>query len=326
MRFSQIMGNQEILRQLREHVEKNTAFHAYLFEGPDGVGKRLAAQVFAKGLLCRHPQGGEACDLCESCVRFTGGNHPDYHYIEPEGKSIKDQVIEEVQNQAAKKPFEGERSVFVIQQADTITERAQNRLLKTLEEPKGNSVMILLVENIQSILPTIQSRCVNLRFRPVDQESIAGYLTKSLGISQAYGKMVSAFSYGSVGRAIRLGADEDFPARRERAIRCAKALGDKDGFIDFAREIQPVTDGAEAMELLDLMEYWFRDALFLSRGIDSPLLVNQDQLPGLYEMLRKTEGGEKGRWPALMMERIEQAKTDIARNGRVSYALKSIAL
>lgn len=325
MKFSEIVGNRFLMDRLKETVVSQNPFHAYIFEGLDGIGKRLAANTFAQALLCSEPRNGEPCGVCNRCKKMESGNHGDYHYITSDGKSVKDQQIEELQKLVGKKPFDGERSIFVIDQAATMTERAQNRLLKTLEEPDGKSVMILLVENMDAIVPTIASRCAIFRFKPISREVICKYLMEELNASKDQAALASAFAYGSIGRGKQLLLDEAFQTRRERSIRCAKYLITADALAYFSAEMKDeINTKEETIEFLDLMEFWFRDLLLLLRGAPEKLLVNQDCLQELKKMIQTDRSD--GKKFCRIIQNIEEAKADVVLNVRAQYALKNLFL
>lgn len=325
MKFSQIIGNRLIMDRLKEAVIAQNPFHAYIFEGLDGVGKRLTANTFAQALLCSRSNNGEPCGVCGHCKKMENGNHSDYHYITSDGKSVKDQQIEELQRFVRKKPFDGERSIFIIDQAATITERAQNRLLKTLEEPDGKSVIILLVENMDAIVPTILSRCAVFRFKPVSRDAICEHLIKYQNAPKDQASLAAAFAYGSVGRGQRLLSDEAFQARRKRSIRCAEYLMTADALAYFSGEIKDeINTKEEAIEFLDLMEFWFRDALLLLQDAPEKLLINQDCLQELRKMVRVDHSS--GKQLCKIIQNIEETKADVILNVRTQYALKNLFL
>lgn len=328
MKFSEIVGNEPLMERLKEAVISQNPFHAYIFEGLNGVGKKRTAETFAQALLCEDPKDGEPCGVCGYCKKMESGNHSDYHYITSDGKSVKDQQIEDLQKITRKKPFDGERSIFVIDQASTITERAQNRLLKTLEEPDGKSVVILLVENMDAIIPTVASRCAIFRFKPIRKDCIQEYLVQQELASEEAATLASAFAYGSIGRGKMLLSDEAFRLRRERSIRCAEYLVGIKGeklLATFSAEIKDdANTKEEAIEFLDLIEFWFRDALLLLQGAPERLFVNQDCLP----QLKKTAAadGNQGRQLCQIIEKIEKTKADVILNVRTQYALKNLFL
>ena len=156
--------------------------HSYMFLGPEGVGKKLYAQSFSKQILCLDANNN--CEKytqkdnqkkCDSCIKFDSGNHPDFEIIEPDGKSIKIDQIRSLQQDIANKPILSDNKVFIINDADTMTEESQNCLLKTLEEPPKYGIIFLIVSNENKILPTIKSRCVTLKFNKIDNMEIKNF-------------------------------------------------------------------------------------------------------------------------------------------------------
>lgn len=168
MYFAHHDENANLIERLEHIVECNKVSHAYIFEGPGTIDKKGFAQSFVKGILCP-VNGGEDCGRCGICRKVEHGNHEDIIYISADGKSIKDAAIVGMQDSLKTRPF-GERHIVIIEDSDTMTLRAQNRLLKTLEEPPGMSVIILLSENMENLIPTIQSRCVKYRLNHFGSE------------------------------------------------------------------------------------------------------------------------------------------------------------
>lgn len=161
MSFKEIQGNEKLIERLTAAVKANRISHAYIFEGEACLDKKAFARAFVKSILCS-VQPGVGCDSCTVCNKISHGNHEDVITIEADGSSIKDEAIERLQERLRTKPY-GARNIAVISDADTMTLRAQNRLLKTLEEPSPGTVLILLSENIENLTQTILSRCVKYR-------------------------------------------------------------------------------------------------------------------------------------------------------------------
>lgn len=161
MRFKEQENNINLITRLDNVVKDDKIAHAYIFEGSACIDKKAFAESFVKGILCTRNLG-ENCGNCSNCSKIDHDNHEDIIYISAEGGSIKDADIIDMQDKLKTKPF-GERNVVIIADSDTMTIRAQNRLLKTLEEPPGKAVIILLSENIENLVQTIQSRCVKYR-------------------------------------------------------------------------------------------------------------------------------------------------------------------
>src|SRR5918999_2048593 len=154
------------MRLLEKALKSDGAAHAYLFYGPPGVGKRTVARRFGAALVA----GGDA--LAED--RARRGLHPDLSEVQPEGAFTTIGQVREVVRLAASRPFEGGRRVFLLE-ADTLNVQAANALLKTLEEPEGEAVFILLAASRESVLPTILSRAQAVRFNPVPTSVVAGF-------------------------------------------------------------------------------------------------------------------------------------------------------
>lgn len=158
MTFDDILGNERIKERLLTAIANGQVGHAYLFEAGRDVDKTAFAKCFVKAILCEN--GG--CDSCVTCRKIDDGNHADLHIVSPDGASVKDGQVEALQSELRTKPF-GSRNIAIIEDADTMTQYAQNRLLKTLEEPAPGTVIILLSDNIENMLPTIRSRCMAYR-------------------------------------------------------------------------------------------------------------------------------------------------------------------
>ncbi|MBR0455333.1 MAG: hypothetical protein IJJ01_01590 [Firmicutes bacterium] len=153
--------NLRLKDRLERLVREKRISHAYIFEGPSDIDKEAFARGFIKGVLC--PKGlGENCGQCSICSKIDHGNHEDITYFRKDGLSIKDASVLALQEKIKVKPV-GDRNVMVISDCDTLTAKAQNSLLKTLEEPPGDALIILLSENMENLAPTILSRCVKFR-------------------------------------------------------------------------------------------------------------------------------------------------------------------
>ncbi len=214
----------KITERLMSFCQNDKVFHAYILEGKDQSKKLSLVNEFLKRLLI---------DDVNSGAKIEHGNHEDIYYVEAEGNSVKDESIEEIQGCIRKKPNHGNRNVVIIKDADKMTLRAQNRLLKTLEEPLGNAVLILLSENIQHLTETIRSRCTILR---INEEDIA--------FDQQW---------------VELARDVE------------DGILNGDSFINITEKIsEKVIEKAHAYIFLDCLEKWYRD-IFLFNYIGSPM-------------------------------------------------------
>ena len=178
MIISDGLGSRAAAR-LNHAISNGHISHAYIFEGDYTVDKTGFAVSFVKAVLCEH--GG--CGECIVCRRIENGNYEDLFVISPE-TSVKDEDIEKLQERLKNKPFAGDRNVAVIENADTMTRWAQNRLLKTLEEPPEGTVIILLADNIENFLPTILSRCAVYRLESTNKQIAAGITDKAAALEK----------------------------------------------------------------------------------------------------------------------------------------------
>lgn len=182
MYFKNSAENEKLIRRLNCVIRDERVSHAYILEGPFCADKKSFAESFIKGILC-YKDLGENCGECGICDKIDHSNHEDVIYVSAETGSIKDADIISMQDRLKTKPF-GERNIVIIENADTMTLRAQNRLLKTLEEPPGNSIIILLSENMENLAQTILSRCVKYRINYFGSDSYDFMMEKARTIAE----------------------------------------------------------------------------------------------------------------------------------------------
>ena len=200
--FDEIIGNEQIKKELESAVDENKVSHSYMFVGIEGIGKKLMAKSFAQIILCTN-ENKRGCHQCKSCIEFVSNNHPDFLYIEPDGNSIKIEQIRYLQRKIQEKPIISNKKVYIINDADKMTTEAQNCLLKTLEEPPEYSTIILIGSNENAFLNTIKSRCMKIAFQPIEAKYIKQYMEKTYGLTNISQNMLEAFQ-GSIGKAIIL--------------------------------------------------------------------------------------------------------------------------
>jgi DNA polymerase-3 subunit delta' len=279
MPFSQIIGHSKQLQTLRLSIENKRLHHAYLFTGPQGVGKRTIALCLAKAIHCGE-MNGDFCGQCVSCARIEDGNHPDVRVIEPlvGKKEISIQQIRETEKNLRFRSFSGRRKVAVWDPATLMNLPAQNALLKTLEEPPQDSLLILIAPNAGGLLPTLRSRCLCLAFGPLQPDLLSSFLVSRRGMKQEDAEVVAAISMGSLGVAVQIDSAE-LQERRRIWIERLSSLkpGDYRAALDAAEAL--ADDREECLKFLAWAESWYRDLLVHAVTRESRDVINLDFIP-----------------------------------------------
>jgi DNA polymerase-3 subunit delta' len=289
MAFSDIIGHQRQLELLRSAMAKGRLHHAYLFLGPDGVGKRTVAAGLAKAIHCVEADQ-DYCERCVNCTRITNGNHPDVRLIEPalDKKEISIQQIRELQHELSYRSFSGKRKIVIIDRAILLNLSAQNALLKTLEEPPLDALIILIATNAGGLLPTLRSRCLRLSFAPLASTQVRAFLQARLGMNLDEAGFVAAMSTGSIGAAASFDKDDLIEKRRIwSAMLNSLKVGKYHAAISAAEALAGNRD--EALRFLNWAQTWYHDLLVYSVTQKRDLLVNIDMLRQIEN--QTTEGG-----------------------------------
>lgn len=205
MAFREMRGQEQAIRRLRRSVAAKRVSHAYLFYGPEGVGKELAAKNFAKLLNCASPRDGDSCDFCRGCLTIEKGVHPDFAWIRPLGKTriISIKQIRDFQRTVSLKSHDGGWKVGILVDAHSLNKDAGNALLKTLEEPPEKTVIILVTSRPDMLLPTIISRCQTVRFTPMEEDALQGILAAEYSLPEKDAVELSRLCGGRFGEAVR---------------------------------------------------------------------------------------------------------------------------
>ena len=284
--FEEIRGNTPLVEQLRRSAASGRSSHAYLFLGGAGAGKRLIANTFAKALQCEGEK--RPCDSCKSCHAFNHGNHPDVIYFQPL-KNGKTYTIEDVREQLLEtvdlKPFQYEKKIYIIEKADTLNIQSQNALLKTLEEPPAHAVFLLLAERAEAFLPTILSRVVVMKIRPLSAETIADYLMQAGHLAEE-SHILSAYAQGRIGQALELVEDEGFREMRQDNMGNLEALpsmSEGDAYL-LAKDLEGYKND---LRFLDIMELWYRDLLTAKSLREEGYLIQRDKKDAIFRAAKE---------------------------------------
>ena len=284
--FEEIRGNTPLVEQLRRSAASGRSSHAYLFLGGAGAGKRLIANTFAKALQCEGEK--RPCDSCKSCHAFNHGNHPDVIYFQPL-KNGKTYTIEDVREQLLEtvdlKPFQYEKKIYIIEKADTLNIQSQNALLKTLEEPPAHAVFLLLAERAEAFLPTILSRVVVMKIRPLSAETIADYLMQAGHLAEE-SHILSAYAQGRIGQALELVEDEGFREMRQDILGKLEALpsmSEGEAYL-LAQDLEGYKND---LRFLDIMELWYRDLLTAKSLREEGYLIQRDKKDAIFRAAKE---------------------------------------
>lgn len=274
--FRLLAGHQPTLDTLRGGGRREP-FPSLVFSGPSGIGKRLVGIWYAAYLNCLSEDADAPCGSCPSCRKVVSSGHPDLHYSAvPDGKTVIGVgEIREGIHQLQYAPFEGNFRVLIVENAEKLTDEAQNALLKTLEEPPPSALIVLVTPMFGSLIPTVVSRCRAVRFGLVAEGAIVDFLS-ARGADPERARSLARLSRGALGVAANLYDNPDDLSRREEAIELFLKLPGRDlwGATDTAQQLEKLKVGSlEALVALGASVY--RDLLVLSGGC--PDLVSHDK-------------------------------------------------
>ncbi|MDP2840180.1 MAG: DNA polymerase III subunit delta', partial [Syntrophales bacterium] len=303
---------------LKSAMAKDRIAHAYLFYGMDGIGKKTAASVFARALNC----GGldPPCDACASCRKAEHNNHPNIITVQAEGQFIKIGAVKEIQARMTFRPREGRR-IFILREADRMNAAAANALLKTLEEPSADNILLLTTARSHALPMTILSRCQHLRFSPLPPEEVARFLREKEGLETAAAEILAASSGGSIGRAVEMNR-EDYLAQRNAILELLAEDNPEDLLKRLAFAGRFGTEREEIQERLRILRNGYRDGLVLRETGEKERLMFRDRA-GVIEAVA---GRLSGRDLLRNMAAVDAAMSAIAQNANKSLTLEAMLI
>lgn len=310
--FKDIIGQEQMKEYLQNALTQKKISHAYIIQGEQFSGKEFVAKVFAAALQCER-QEAEPCGECHSCKQFQTGNQPDVIYVgheKPNSIGVED-VRSQINGDIAIKPYSSPYKIYVINEGEKMTPQAQNALLKTLEEPPAYVVILILTTNLEGLLPTILSRCVVLRMKPVKDELVKEYLKKELMIPDYKADICAAFARGNIGRAKQLATSEEFDNIRNEALSLVKNIRGMElhevmAAVKKIREYYHIN----VNEYLDVLSIWYRDVLLFKATNDTNHLIFREEIPYIRKAADKSayEGIEN------ILTALENAKSRLRAN------------
>ena len=328
MSFAGIAAHEQALAILRHALDHDRVAHAYLFEGPSGVGKERAAMALATALLCPRARAGEAC-TCSVCERILAGNHPDVRVFRPRDEGDRNIQVETVRGELLPftkfAPFEGPAACVIFPEADVSFPihhaQAANTLLKTLEEPRPLVTFVLLSERPDRLLPTIRSRCQRVRFRPLPAAALNDILAKH-EVPEALRAPAIALAQGRADRALALAQPEGDNAASllERVLRvdAAVAAARPGEMLELAHEL---ADSDQLELLMSALSLFYRDVADSAlRGDDAQLAFpsSREQLYARAATIGAVRAAERVAAIEELAENLEQ------RNANAEIALDAL--
>lgn len=356
--FQDIVGHEQIIRHLKNAIFKDQVSHAYILDGPDHSGKRMIAEAFAMALQCgtvrqvisgeEEPQqatlfglpadggsGGvseaareracrmEPCMECRSCRQAEGHNQPDIIYVTHEKTAISvDDVRRQINQDIVIKPYSSRYKIYLVDEAEKMNVQAQNALLKTIEEPPGYAVLILLTTNADAFLPTVRSRCVTLRLKAVEDGLIRAFLMRRCQIPDYQADLCVAFAQGNVGQAMLLASSEEFNGLKDYTLQLMRRLADIPAY-SLMEELKPLKDYKESIQVFfDLLLLLFRDVLlYKAAGQENGLIFKEQAF-----LVRRVAERESFAGLNQILEQIAAARRRIRANVNFELTLEVLLL
>lgn len=321
--FHDIIGHDRVKEHLQKAIEYHKVSHAYILSGEEGMGRKTLAKAFAMTLLCERSDK-EPCMECHACKQILSGNHPDVLWVTHEKPSSigVDDIRTQINDTISIKPYSSSYKLYLVDEAEKMTVQAQNALLKTIEEPPAYAVIVLMTTNQETFLPTILSRCIQLKLRPLKNYVVSDYLMKTLGVPEEKANIYAAFARGNLGKAIQISTSEEFSLLFHQVLTLLKNIKEMDiaMLLDSIRKLQE--DHLDLKECLDFMQLWYRDILMFKVTKDINTLIFKEEYSVVSGLCQKSsyEGLET------ILNAIEKAKARLDANVNTDLALELMLL
>lgn len=267
----EVSGQEFAKTAFTNQIINNKLSHAYIIHGPDGTGKSIFARYMAACILCTGHN--KPCGLCPSCIKIKASNHPDFKVVSKDKKSIGVDDIRCLIEDINTKPYEGDKKVILIKDAQDITLQGQNAMLKTLEEPTISTTIIMLTDNINAIIDTIKSRAQLLPFNRISQNLVKEFLLNNeIDIERA--ELFSKLSDGIIGNALKFTNEEYINLRQQTiniACECSKSNETPFQFVDYF-----IKNKDRINDILDILTTWYRDIIVIKLTNNKDSIINMD--------------------------------------------------
>jgi DNA polymerase III subunit delta' len=322
MNSFKIHGQSVLVDKLSGIVSSGRIAHAYLFTGPEGIGKRTIADWFAQTILCTG-QTDKPCGVCHSCIQYQSGNHPDVVYVEPEGNKIKvDSIRDNVITAAHVKPYQSRYKIFMIDDAHTMNVNAQNALLKTLEEPPDFVIIMMMSDNDNSMLQTVLSRCQRIPIPPLSDSEICQIIKENVEISEEDAFVYAKLSEGIPGRGIKLAGSSDFRNLRNGVLDIMVKMFNIPMWEVFEHTSFFIENKEDMGTILDILLLWLRDIMVYKETGDDRLILNMDKISSIRQEAKLfTINGIQ-----CMIEEVEKTKKMLDSNTNYQLTIENLLM
>lgn len=323
-KFSSIVGQEHLQEHLQNAIRMNKVSHAYIINGERNSGKEFIAKIFAMALQCENRQDVEPCQECHSCKQALSNNHPDIIYItheKPNTISVDD-IRSQINGDVAIKPYQGPKKIYIMSEGEKMTVQAQNALLKTLEEPPEYAVILILTTNVNSLLPTILSRCVVLNMKPVKDAQIKEFLMQTMEIPDYKADICVAFARGNVGKARLLASSEEFDKVKEEAVTLLKYINEME-IHEVVAAIKKINEYKfDVNDYLDILSIWYRDVLLFKATHDANHLIFREEIQYIRRVADRStyEGIEE------IIDALEKSKQRLNANVNFDLTMELLLL
>ena len=321
--FHDIVGQEQIREHLQNALRTRRISHAYIINGERSSGKEFIARVFAMALQCEKG-GEEPCQECHSCRQALSGNHPDIIRLtheKPNTIGVED-IRTKINADMGIKPYQGPYKIYIINEGEKMMPQAQNALLKTLEEPPEYGVILILTSSLETLLPTIQSRCVLLNMKPVSDELVKRYLMETLKVPDYKAEVCTAFARGNIGRAKLLASSEEFDKVKEEAVTLLKYIHEME-IPEIVAAIKKISEYQfDVSDYLDILSIWYRDVLMFKAMNDANHLIFREEI----QYIKKVADRSSYEGIETIINALDKAKARLAANVNFDLTMQLLLL
>lgn len=278
MRFADILGHEKPLAIINAYIEGAAFSGGFIFSGPEGIGKRMTAQIIAQKLNCS--AADKPCGSCESCLKIEKLSHPDLHIIQNGQAQIKIDDIRGILREASFRPYEGIMKIFIIDNAHKLNPDAANALLKTLEEPPKDALVILITHKPQNIIKTVLSRCKRIKFYPLARARLETVLVKDYSLDKLAAHFLGFYAEGRLGLALKL-KDSSGVTQKNKIF---------DSFVLSSKPLERnlmEQNKDQLHDCLNILASWFRDIYLLKAGLSDNEIIHLDRKNDLLKLIQK---------------------------------------